>query len=237
MRKKETGNGTKHQEPREERGNATRVGLNNFKFKNHKQTEAVKAIKANDITFLIGPAGTGKTILSVFQGLTDLLSNKVDRIVLTRPVIEAGESLGFLPGDANEKCEPYMQPMFDHLKRLIPREYLEKYIQVKQIEIVPLAYMRGRNLIKSYVIADEMQNATDEQLKMLLTRIGDDSKMVICADPEQTDLRTKNNIFTISKNLTNIEGIGRILFEEEDIVRHKLISSILKVFREIKNAS
>jgi len=204
-----------------------------IKPRSKKQTEAIKKIKANQITFLLGPAGTGKSHVAMMQGIAFLLAGKCEKIILTRPVVEAGESLGFLPGSFEEKLQPYLSPLFNIMSENVKKD-LETLAENKQIEIVPLAYMRGRSFNNCYVLADEMQNASNEQLKMMLTRIGENSKMIIDADPDQSDLRRKNDVIEISKMLQESNDIDRVIFREEDIVRNAMIKDILKVFREIK---
>ena len=202
--------------------------------KNPRQTEALRKIKANEIIFLLGPAGSGKTYLAIIQALQLFLKHDYKRLILTRPVVEAGENLGFLPGSLEEKTRPYMAPIFDHLRGYYKKEELDSQMEEKKIEVIPLAYTRGRTYNNSLIIADEVQNATDNQLKMLLTRIGENSKMILTADPEQTDLRKSNSIVEISRRLSEHEGIDQCVFELEDIVRNPVIEKILHVFKEIK---
>ena len=186
----------------------------------------------NDICFAIGPAGTGKTYLAVALAVSALKKGIVKRIVLARPAVEAGESLGFLPGDFQEKIDPYLRPLYDALDDMIPSEKLKGYIEKRIIEIVPLAYMRGRTLNNAFVILDEAQNATDVQMKMFLTRLGANSKAIITGDITQIDLpvKTKSGLIQAKEILSGITGVGFVYFEKEDVVRHKLVKDIIDAY-------
>ena len=196
------------------------------------QKKYLKAVKNNDIVFAIGPAGTGKTYQAVALGVSALKNNEVQRIVITRPVVEAGEHLGFLPGDMKDKVDPYLTPLYDALNAMLPKDKLKKYIDNKQIEIAPLAYMRGRTLHNSFIILDEAQNSTHMQMKMFLTRIGVTSKAIITGDVTQIDLGNGNisGLIHASNILKKIKGITFVYFDEEDVVRHKLVKNIIKAY-------
>lgn len=200
------------------------------------QKQYVSAIKKRDIVFGIGPAGTGKTYLAVVIAVTALKEGKVKRIVLTRPAVEAGESLGFLPGDLQEKVDPYLRPLYDALNDVLGPEQVLKSLERGLIEIAPLAYMRGRTLDDSFIILDEAQNTTPEQMKMFLTRLGFGSKMVITGDVTQIDLpRGKSSGLVEAKRiLRNVEEIGFITFAEQDVVRHSLVQKIIVAYNEDK---
>ena len=202
------------------------------------QKKYLKAVKKNDIVFAIGPAGTGKTYQAVALGVWALKNNEVQRIVITRPVVEAGEHLGFLPGDMKDKVDPYLTPLYDALDAMLPKDKLKKYIENKQIEIAPLAYMRGRTLHNSFIILDEAQNSTHMQMKMFLTRIGVTSKAIITGDVTQIDLGNGNisGLIHASNILKKIKGITFVHFDEDDVVRHKLVKNIIKAYsKEEKN--
>lgn len=186
----------------------------------------------NDICFAIGPAGTGKTYLAVALAVSALKKGIVKRIVLARPAVEAGESLGFLPGDFQEKIDPYLRPLYDSLDDMIPSEKLKGYIEKGIIEIVPLAYMRGRTLNNAFVILDEAQNATDVQMKMFLTRLGANSKAIITGDITQIDLpsKSKSGLIQAKEILSGITGVGFVYFDKEDVVRHKLVKDIIDAY-------
>jgi len=205
--------------------------------RSEKQKNYVRALKESDIVISAGPAGTGKTFLAVAVGLTMLLEKKIERIILSRPAVEAGERLGFLPGDMREKVDPYLRPLYDSLYDLLDFEKIQKKIEIGDIEIAPLAFMRGRTLKNSFAILDEAQNATDTQIKMFLTRIGENSKIVINGDPSQIDLPNKNlsGLNRSKKILGNLSEISIIDFDHSDVVRHPLVSKIVKAYSDIKN--
>lgn len=196
------------------------------------QQEIVEASAANDIVFSIGPAGTGKTYTSVALAVKALKERKVKKIVLARPAVEAGETLGFLPGDLREKIDPYLRPLYDALEEMIEYDRLELHLAKGTIEIAPLAYMRGRTLNNSFVILDEAQNATNMQMKMFLTRIGFNSRAIITGDITQTDLPKKgeSGLISIQKILKDIEGISFVYLDEKDVVRHKLVRDIIEAY-------
>ena len=200
--------------------------------RSEKQKNYVRALKESDIVISAGPAGTGKTFLAVAIGLTMLLDKKIDRIILSRPAVEAGERLGFLPGDMREKVDPYLRPLYDSLYDLLDFEKIQKKIEVGDIEIAPLAFMRGRTLKNSFAILDEAQNATDTQIKMFLTRIGENSKIVINGDPSQIDLPNKSlsGLNRSKKILGHLKEISVIDFDHTDVVRHPLVSKIVKAY-------
>ena len=199
-----------------------------------KQSEYIKALKENNIIMALGPAGTGKSFLAVSVAITLLMEKKVERVILSRPAVEAGEKLGFLPGDMKEKVDPYLRPLYDALYDLFGFEKIQRKIETGEIEIAPLAFMRGRTLRNSFAILDEAQNATITQIKMFLTRIGENSKLVVNGDPSQIDLLNKNNSGLIkSKNiLKNINEIKTIEFDHRDVVRHPLVSKIIQAYQK-----
>ena len=205
-----------------------------IKLKNLSQFKYIENINKSVVTFGIGPAGTGKTFLAVASAVKLYDEEKVKKIVLTRPAVEAGERLGYLPGDLSQKIDPYLVPLFDSLEYFFGNENLQYLIEKRVIEIVPLAYMRGRTLSNACIILDEAQNATVSQIKMFLTRIGDDSKIIITGDESQVDLQNKefSGLKKVRKSLSNIEEISISLFENKDIVRNKIVSKILEVFPE-----
>ena len=196
------------------------------------QKVMVSSIDKNDIVFAIGPAGTGKTYTAVALAVRALKNKQVKKIILTRPAVEAGESLGFLPGDLKEKIDPYLRPLYDALDDMIPADKLGYYMTTRTIEIAPLAYMRGRTLDNAFIILDEAQNSTDLQLKMFLTRIGANAKAIINGDITQIDLppKIKSGLEKSVRILKNIEGIGHVELDEEDVVRHKLVKAIIKAY-------
>ncbi len=200
--------------------------------RSEKQKLYVRALRQSDIVISSGPAGTGKTFLAVAVGLTMLLEKKIERIILSRPAVEAGERLGFLPGDMKEKVDPYLRPLYDSLYDLFDFEKIQRMIEIGDIEIAPLAFMRGRTLKNSFAILDEAQNASDTQIKMFLTRIGENSKIVVNGDPSQIDLPNKNMSGLVrSKNLLgNLSEIAIIDFDHSDVVRHPLVSKIVKAY-------
>ena len=200
--------------------------------RSEKQKEYVRALRQSDIVISAGPAGTGKTFLAVAVGLTMLLEKKIERIILSRPAVEAGERLGFLPGDMKEKVDPYLRPLYDSLYDLFHFEKIQRMIEIGDIEIAPLAFMRGRTLKNSFAILDEAQNATDTQIKMFLTRIGENSKIVVNGDPSQIDLLNKNmsGLDRSKKLLSHLTEISVIDFDHSDVVRHPLVSKIVKAY-------
>ncbi len=194
----------------------------------------VDACDKNDIVFAIGPAGTGKTYTAVALAVRALKNKLVKKIILTRPAVEAGESLGFLPGDLKEKIDPYLRPLYDALDDMIPADKLGYYMSTRTIEIAPLAYMRGRTLDNAFIILDEAQNTNDLQIKMFLTRIGPNAKAIITGDPTQIDLpkNQQSGLFKATRLLKNIEGISYIELDEEDVVRHRLVKAIIKAYNK-----
>ncbi|HEY9340138.1 MAG TPA: PhoH family protein [Hanamia sp.] len=200
------------------------------------QKKMVQAIDKNDIVFAIGPAGTGKTYTAVALAVRALKNKQVKKIILTRPAVEAGENLGFLPGDLKEKIDPYLRPLYDALDDMIPADKLGYYMTTRTIEIAPLAYMRGRTLDNAFIILDEAQNSTDLQLKMFLTRIGANAKAIINGDITQIDLppKVKSGLEKSVRILANVEGIGHVVLDEEDVVRHKLVKAIIRAYDKEK---
>tara|TARA_B100000886_G_scaffold67377_1_gene42394 strand:+ start:632 stop:1636 length:1005 start_codon:yes stop_codon:yes gene_type:complete len=200
--------------------------------RSEKQKRYVRALRESEIVISAGPAGTGKTFLAVAVGLTMLLEKKIERIILSRPAVEAGERLGFLPGDMKEKVDPYLRPLYDSLYDLFHFEKIQRMIEVGDIEIAPLAFMRGRTLKNSFAILDEAQNATDTQIKMFLTRIGENSKIVVNGDPSQIDLPNKHmsGLDKAKKLLSHLDEISVIDFDHSDVVRHPLVSKIVKAY-------
>ncbi len=204
--------------------------------RSEQQKKYVRALKEKEIIISAGPAGTGKTFLAVAVALTMLLEKKIERIILSRPAVEAGERLGFLPGDMREKVDPYLRPLYDSLYDLLDFEKIQKKIEVGDIEIAPLAFMRGRTLKNSFAILDEAQNATDTQIKMFLTRIGENSKIVINGDPTQIDLPNKSlsGLNRSKKLLGHLKEISVVDFDHTDVVRHPLVSKIVKAYSDKK---
>jgi len=203
-----------------------------IKAKTPNQIRLVDTARSNDIIFAIGPAGTGKTYTAVALAVAALKSRQVKRIVLCRPAVEAGERLGFLPGDIREKVDPFLRPLYDALEDMLPRDRLTSFLEQNVIEIVPLAYMRGRTLNSAFVILDEAQNATTLQMKMFLTRLGANSRAIITGDVTQTDLPTRNQsgLVQASEILDGVDGIDFIYFGKGDVVRHKLVKDIIKAY-------
>ena len=201
------------------------------KTKNQKQI--VSLHKKNDLLFVIGPAGTGKTYVSVALGVKALKEKKVKKIIITRPVVEAGENLGFLPGDLQDKIDPYLQPIYDALEDMIPIQKMKKYIENKTIDIAPLAYMRGRTLKNAFILLDEAQNTTKSQLKMFLTRLGENSKMIVTGDISQVDLRKNQSsgLIDAKEKLKDVNGIGFTLLDSSDVLRHRLVKKILDKYK------
>ena len=205
------------------------------KPKTHNQRRYVQAIAGNPITFGLGPAGTGKTYLAVAMAVEALLANTVKRIVLTRPAVEAGEKLGFLPGDLQAKIDPYLRPLYDALFDMLPAERAERLMEQGTIEVAPLAFMRGRTLNDSFIILDEAQNTTGEQMKMFLTRMGFNSKVVVTGDTTQTDLpgSVRSGLTVAHSILQGIDGIRFITFSKADVVRHPLVAQIILAYEQL----
>ncbi len=205
-----------------------------IRAKTANQKLMVQSIDKNDILFAIGPAGSGKTYTAVALAVRALKNKSIKKIILTRPAVEAGESLGFLPGDLKEKIDPYLRPLYDALDDMIPSDKLNYFMQNRIIEIAPLAYMRGRTLDHSFIILDEAQNTTDLQLKMFLTRIGANAKAIITGDITQVDLpkNQKSGLLKSTRILKNIEGIAHIELDEQDVVRHRLVKKIIKAYEK-----
>ena len=204
-----------------------------IKSRTANQRKMVREMQDNDMLFALGPAGTGKTYTAVALAVKSLKSKEVKRIVLTRPAVEAGENLGFLPGDLKEKLDPYMQPLYDSLMDMIPAEKLKDYLEKGIIQIAPLAFMRGRTLDKAFVILDEAQNTTESQMKMFLTRMGRSAKFIINGDESQVDLpqRQKSGLSQARKLLENVKGISFVFLDEKDVIRHKLVKQIIKAYK------
>jgi phosphate starvation-inducible protein PhoH and related proteins len=201
------------------------------------QINYINLARKNDICFAIGPAGTGKTYLAVAIAVSALKRGLVKKLILARPAVEAGESLGFLPGDFREKIDPYLRPLYDALDDMIPSEKLKNYIEKRIIEIVPLAYMRGRTLNNAYVILDEAQNATTMQMKMFLTRLGGSSKSIVTGDITQIDLPSKqaSGLIQAKEILSKVEGVAFVYFDKGDVVRHKLVKDIIDAYEKFGN--
>jgi phosphate starvation-inducible PhoH-like protein len=219
-------------------GDATRIALPGVRkiiqAKTPGQAEYLQKIAENDIVVGIGPAGTGKTYLAVAAAVDALMRKRVRRIVLARPAVEAGESLGFLPGDMQAKVDPYLRPLYDALDEMMPQERVQKALETRTIEIAPLAFMRGRTLGDAFVILDEAQNATNAQMKMFLTRLGVNSKIVITGDKTQIDLpsREQSGLMQVERILPGIEGIAFHYFNETDVIRHRLVREIIKAYAD-----
>jgi len=205
-----------------------------LKPRGETQKKYIQLVNQNDIVFAIGPAGTGKTYLGVALAVDAYRKRLINRIILARPAVEAGESLGFLPGDLKEKVDPYLRPLYDALDDMIPHDKLKTMMEKRVIEIVPLAYMRGRTLSNAFIILDEAQNATAMQMKMFLTRIGVGSMAIITGDPTQIDLpkNVESGLLKAEKILKNIEGIGFIYFDKSDVVRHRLVREIINAYEK-----
>tara|TARA_B100000609_G_scaffold196777_1_gene192739 strand:- start:443 stop:1360 length:918 start_codon:yes stop_codon:yes gene_type:complete len=201
--------------------------------KTSNQKRIVDLHNKNDLLFVIGPAGTGKTYVSVALGVKALKEKKIKKIIITRPVVEAGENLGFLPGDLQDKIDPYLKPIYDALEDMIPIQKMKKFIENKTIEIAPLAYMRGRTLKNAFILLDEAQNTTESQLKMFLTRLGQNSKMIVTGDISQIDLRKNQSsgLVDAKNKLNNIEGIGFTHLDSSDVLRHSLVKKILDKYQ------
>jgi len=210
------------------------VGGTKITARTHNQRKLVESILKNDMVFAVGPAGTGKTYTAVAMAVRALKNKEIRRIILTRPAVEAGENLGFLPGDLKDKLDPYLMPLYDALRDMIPAEKLEDFIETGVIEIAPLAFMRGRTLDKAFVILDEAQNATENQIKMFLTRMGRTAKFVITGDMTQVDLphRQKSGLAFAIRIVRDIDGIGVIELNQNDVIRHRLVRQIIAAFEE-----
>ena len=208
-----------------------------IKARTLNQRKIIDSVTNNDMVFAIGPAGTGKTYTGIALAVKALKNKNVKRIILTRPAIEAGENLGFLPGDLKEKLDPYMQPLYDSLKDMIPSEKLKKYMEDEVIQIAPLAFMRGRTLDNAFVILDEGQNTTHSQMKMFLTRMGKNAKFIITGDPGQVDLprNTMSGIKEAILILKNTSGVGIVHLDESDVIRNKLVKKIVDAYKNIEN--
>ena len=202
--------------------------------RSQKQSDYIKALRENDIVMALGPAGTGKSVLAVSVAVTMRMEKKVERVILSRPAVEAGEKLGFLPGDMKEKVDPYLRPLYDALYELFGFEKIDKKIENGEIEIAPLAFMRGRTLKNCFAILDEAQNATETQIKMFLTRIGENSKLIVNGDPTQVDLINKSHSGLVkSRNiLSDVKEIKIVEFDHTDVVRHPLVSKIIKAYQK-----
>jgi len=223
-----------------ESSDATLVhGVNGRKIKAQtlNQRRLVEAVQQNDMVFAIGPAGTGKTYTGVALAVKALKEKQVRRIILTRPAVEAGESLGFLPGDLKEKLDPYMQPLYDALRDMIPPEKLENYIETGVIQIAPMAFMRGRTLDGAFVILDEAQNTTHAQMKMFLTRMGKNAKFLLTGDPGQIDLprRVISGLKEALLVLNKVEGIGIVYLDDKDVIRHRLVKKVIDAYKNIEH--
>ncbi|MGM0635951.1 MAG: PhoH family protein [Bacteroidota bacterium] len=208
-----------------------------IKAQTANQRKLVELMRKNDMVFAIGPAGTGKTYTGVALAVEALRKKQVKRIILTRPAVEAGENLGFLPGDLREKLDPYMQPLYDALRDMIPHEKLESYIEKGTIQIAPMAFMRGRTLDNAFVILDEAQNTTHAQMKMFLTRMGKNAKFMVTGDPGQVDLpkRAISGLKEALLVLKNVKGIGVVYLDDKDVIRHKLVKKIISAYKSIEN--
>jgi phosphate starvation-inducible protein PhoH and related proteins len=196
------------------------------------QIRYMEALAKNDIIFALGPAGTGKTYLAVAQAVAQLITGSVDRLILSRPAVEAGEKIGFLPGDMKEKVDPYLRPLYDALYDCLPAEQVERRIASGEIEIAPIAFMRGRTLADSFIILDEAQNTSAMQMKMFLTRFGENSRMVVCGDPKQVDLAdsAKSGLADAVSRLEGVEGIATVRFGVGDVVRHPIVGRIVEAY-------
>lgn len=226
-----------HETVKDSKGDLVIVHANNGKkviARTHNQRKLVEASLENDMVFSVGPAGTGKTYTAVALAVRALKNKEVRKIILTRPAVEAGENLGFLPGDLKEKLDPYLQPLYDALRDMIPAEKLEDYIEHNIVQIAPLAFMRGRTLDNAFVILDEAQNATEGQIKMFLTRMGRNAQFIVNGDPSQVDLPRNQNSGLIKALavLRDIEGIAIVELDENDVIRHRLVKKIIKAFKQ-----
>ncbi len=208
-----------------------------IKPKTLNQQKLVYAVKDNDLVFALGPAGTGKTYISVALAVKALKNKQVKKIIITRPAVEAGETLGFLPGDLKEKLDPYLRPIYDVLYDMIPAEKLKYYMENNVIEIAPLAYMRGRTLNNAFILLDEAQNTTPMQIKMFLTRMGPNSKVIITGDTSQIDLpkKQKSGLIEAAEILKNVEGIGFVELTGKDVIRHRIVKDIIAAYERVEN--
>jgi len=213
------------------------VGGRQIKPQTPNQKKLVELMRKNDMVFAVGPAGTGKTYTGVALAVQALKNKQVRRIILTRPAVEAGENLGFLPGDLKEKLDPYMQPLYDALRDMIPHEKLEAYIEKGVIQIAPMAFMRGRTLDNAFVILDEAQNTSSAQMKMFLTRMGKHAKFMITGDPGQIDLprRISSGLKEALLVLKNVKGVGTLFLDDKDVIRHRLVKRIINAYKELEN--
>jgi phosphate starvation-inducible PhoH-like protein len=225
---------TKNQSTVQSLGEVIKTPKRSVISRSKKQKEYVRSLKTNQIVISLGPAGTGKTYLAVAVALSMLLEKKVERIILSRPAVEAGERLGFLPGDMKDKIDPYLRPLYDSLYDLLDYDKIQRKIESGAIEIAPLAFMRGRTLKNSFAILDEAQNATETQIKMFLTRIGENSKLVVNGDPSQVDLPNKNQSGLIKSKdiLKGIKEISVINFDHQDVMRHPLVTKIVEAYQK-----
>lgn len=223
----------------DESGKVLLYGVNGriVKAQTTNQRKLVDMMNQNDMVFAIGPAGTGKTYTGVALAVKALKNKEVKRIILTRPAVEAGENLGFLPGDLKEKLDPYMQPLYDALRDMIPAEKLDNYIEKGIIQIAPLAFMRGRTLDHAFVILDEGQNTTHAQMKMFLTRMGKNAKFLLTGDPGQIDLprRVISGLKEALLILKDIKGVGMVFLDDKDVIRHKLVKKVIEAYKNIEN--
>jgi len=208
-----------------------------IKAQTANQRKLVESARKNDMVFVVGPAGTGKTYTGVALAVKALKEKQVKRIILTRPAVEAGENLGFLPGDLQEKLDPYMQPLYDALRDMIPSERLTSYIEKGVIQIAPMAFMRGRTLDNAFVILDEAQNTTHAQMKMFLTRMGKNAKFLITGDPGQIDLprRVTSGLKEALLVLKDVDGVGMIYLDDKDVIRHRLVKKVIAAYKAIEN--
>jgi phosphate starvation-inducible PhoH-like protein len=213
------------------------VGGKKIKAQTANQRKLVQLMKTNDMVFAVGPAGTGKTYTAVALAVKALKEKQVKRIILTRPAVEAGENLGFLPGDLKEKLDPYMMPLYDALRDMIPAEKLESLIEKGTIQIAPLAFMRGRTLDNAFVILDEAQNTTHSQMKMFLTRMGKNAKFMLTGDPGQIDLprRVISGLKEALLVLKSVKGVGIIHLDDKDVIRHRLVKKVIAAYKAIEN--
>lgn len=236
---KNSGSDSKEKD-KDKQGNIIVYGNNGLvvRARTDNQMLMVRESEKNDIVFAIGPAGTGKTYTAVALAVRALKEKNVKKIILTRPAVEAGESLGFLPGDLKEKIDPYLRPLYDALDDMIPADKLTYYMENRVIEVAPLAFMRGRTLDHAYIILDEAQNCSDMQLKMFLTRIGANSKVIITGDPTQIDLppKVKSGLGTAIRILKPVDGISTIMLDESDVVRHRLVKEIIKAYNKLSES-